>query len=55
MMDRRDAVLAGRAVGVGAENEDLVLELGISVPPSGTAVMSSGDWLMVMGSPRVSA
>ena len=27
---------------------------GISVPPSGTAVMSSGDWLMVMGSPRVS-
>ena len=29
--------------------------LGIKLPPSGTAVMSSGDSLTVIGSPRVSA
>ena len=29
--------------------------LGISVPPSGTAVTMSGDSLTVIGSPRVSA
>ena len=39
-------MLAGRAVRVGAENEYLVLEVGIRAPPSGTAVISREDWLI---------